>query len=223
MKILLVEDHEKLAENIQEALLREGMNCCWEKDGLSGLIKAQKESFDLIILDLMLPEMDGMTVLSKLKDSGSIIPTLILSARDSVEDKVKGLENGADDYLAKPFSFIELLARIKAIYRRRIVDFDAKLYLANIILNPIDRTVFKDDIKIDLTVKEFSLLEFLMKNPGKALTRTMINEHVWDIDFDTETNLVDVYIKRLREKLNISKDKNLIHSIRGVGYKIVAE
>jgi DNA-binding response OmpR family regulator len=192
-------------------------------DGKTGLDLALDRVHDLIILDIQLPKMDGLSVLNALRKEKVPIPVLLLTVRATIEDKVLGLDAGADDYLTKPFAFQELVARVRALLRRRTEDKQPQLQIADLTLDPARRTVFRGDHKIDLTTREFALLDYFMRNEGRVLTRTMISEHVWDYDFDSETNVIDVYVNYLRKKIDSGRDQKLIHTVRGVGYMMKAE
>ncbi len=223
MRLLVVEDQPKVAAFIVKGLQEEGWTVDLETDGEAGLRAAQSGRYDLIIQDIMLPGIDGFTAIEALRKSGSRCPILALSARDEVEDRIRGLNVGADDYLAKPFAFGELLARVKAILRRGKDNDDGLLHFADIELNPILREVRRGGQKINLTVKEFALLELLMRNPNRVLTRTTIMEKVWEISFDTETNIVEAFIRLLRKKIDADFEPKVIRTVRGVGYRISLE
>ena len=218
MRILVVEDEKKVANFIKQGLEEEGYAVDWAPDGQAGLVLALDGVHDLIILDLNLPKMDGLKVLQEIRKAKIKSPVLLLTIRAMIEDKVLGLDAGADDYLTKPFSFQELLARIRALFRRRSEAEPAMLQLADLTLDPSRRLVRRGNEKIDLSTKEFALLDYFMRNPGRVLTRTMIAEHVWDYDFDTTTNVIDVYVNFLRKKIDADRVVKLIHTIRGVGY-----
>jgi DNA-binding response OmpR family regulator len=174
--------------------------------------------YDLIVLDLMIPKIDGLEVLRKIRSNKNNVPVLVLTARDSVEDIVQGLDSGCDDYLTKPFEFIEFLARIRALLRREKIDKEPILKIADLTLSLVTHKVMRKGKEIELTSKEYALLEYFMRNPNKVLTRTMISEHVWDYHFDSVTNVVDVYVNYLRRKIDKDFQPKLIHTIRGVGY-----
>ncbi len=218
MRILVVEDEKKVANFIKQGLEEEGYAVDWAADGQEGLALALDGVHDLIVLDLNLPKMDGLKVLQELRKAKIKAPVLLLTIRAMIEDKVLGLDAGADDYLTKPFSFQELLARIRALFRRRLEAEPALLQVADLTLDPSRRLVRRGAEKIDLSTKEFALLDYFMRNPGRVLTRTMIAEHVWDYDFDTETNVIDVYVNFLRKKIDADRAVKLIHTVRGVGY-----
>jgi heavy metal response regulator len=218
MRILVVEDEKKVANFIKQGLEEEGYAVDWAADGREGLMLALDAVHDLIVLDLNLPKMDGLQVLQEIRKGKVKAPVLLLTIRAMIEDKVLGLDAGADDYLTKPFSFQELLARIRALLRRRQDAEPALLQVADLTLDPARRLVRRGDEKIDLSTKEFALLDYFMRNPGRVLTRTMIAEHVWDYDFDTATNIIDVYVNFLRKKIDAERAVKLIHTVRGVGY-----
>ena len=220
MRILIVEDDRKVARFLQRGLEEEhyAVDVC--RNGNDALYHAQINEYDVIILDIMLPGRDGITVCRDLRGKGIITPILMLTARDSVEDKVSGLTEGADDYLTKPFSFDELLARLRALMRRD-QDYKTKTLKAGMLeLDPIKRSVTLNGKQIDLTGKEYSLLEYLLRNKGRVVSPTKIIEHVWDMESVGDRNLLNVYINHLREKIDHISDIKLIHTIRGYGYKI---
>ncbi len=223
MKILVVEDEERVAHFIQKGLKEEGHAVDVSYDGEDGEFLAEVNDYDLIILDLMLPKKNGITVCRELRASGDATPVLMLTARDSVEDKVRGLDAGADDYLAKPFAFEELLARVRALLRRQSDSKSPVLKLANLELDPISRRVSRNDKAIRLTTKEYALLEYLLRNQGKVLSRTLIGEHVWDMNFDPESNVIDVYVSHLRSKIDKGFEPSLLHTLRGQGYLLSDE
>jgi len=218
MKILVVEDEERVAHFIQKGLKEEGHAVDVSYDGEDGEFLAEVNDYDLIILDLMLPKKNGLIVCRELRAGGVATPVLMLTARDSVEDKVRGLDAGADDYLAKPFAFEELLARVRALLRRQSDNKSPVLSIADLELDPISRRVSRNETPIRLTTKEYALLEYLLRNPGKVLSRTLIGEHVWDMNFDPESNVIDVYISHLRSKIDKGFDIPLLHTLRGQGY-----
>ncbi|OPY80642.1 MAG: Transcriptional regulatory protein CusR [Syntrophorhabdus sp. PtaU1.Bin058] len=218
MKILVVEDEKKVANFVKKGLLEEGYSVDVVHNGKDGLNFAIDQSYDLIILDIYLPGIDGLTILRKLRDGKVKTPVLLLTVRATIEDKVLGLDSGADDYLTKPFAFEELIARVRALLRRKRDANETVIQVADLILDPVRRTVTRKGQEIALTLKEFSLLEYLMQNAGRVLTRTMIIDHVWNYDFDTETNVIDVYVNYLRKKIDAGHDVKLIHTVRGVGY-----
>ncbi len=218
MRILVVEDEKKVSSFIKKGLEEESYAVDAAFDGEEGLNLATQGNYDLIILDVMLPKMDGLQLLEKLRAKRIPTPVMLLTARDTIEDRVKGLDTGADDYLPKPFAFTELLARVRALLRRASNSRAAVLKVDNLTLDPVSREVKRTGKKIDLTAKEYALLEFFMRNVGKILTRTVISEHVWDMNFDSSTNIVDVYVNHLRNKIELPGEKKLLHTVRGVGY-----
>lgn len=222
MRILIVEDEKKVAAFIKRGLEQESYAVDVVEDGEEGQHYAEINHYDAIILDIMLPKKSGLDVLRDIKAAGVKSPVLLLTARDTVEDRVKGLNIGADDYLTKPFAFEELLARLRVLMRRG-TGGPSVLRFADLSLDPSTRRAKRGDIDIELTVKEYALLEYLLRNPNRVLTRTIIAEHVWDQSFDSETNVVDVYINHLRIKLDKDFPKKLIHTVRGVGYVLKDE
>jgi len=218
MRILIVEDEKKVAGFIKKGFEEETYAVDVAYDGEEGLHMALQNQYDLIVLDLMLPVLDGLEVLSRLRKDRVNSPIILLTAKDSVEDKVKGLNQGADDYLTKPFAFSELLARTRVLLRRGQAETKTLLTIGELTLDLVSHKVNREGEEIELTGKEYSLLEYFMRNPGKVLTRTMIAEHVWDYNFDTFTNVIDVYINHLRKKIDKSYSTKLLHTLRGVGY-----
>jgi heavy metal response regulator len=223
VRILVVEDEKKVASFIKKGLEEEGYAVDVAADGEEGLGLALMRVHDLIVLDIRLPKMDGLRVLQALRHDSVTTPVLLLTVRATIEDKVLGLDAGADDYLTKPFAFQELVARVRALLRRRTEAEPTVLRLGDLRLDPARRTVTRGDEKIDLTPREFALLDYFMRNPGRVLTRTMIAEHVWDYSFDTSTNVIDVYVNYLRKKVDAGREPKLLHTIRGVGYVLKAE
>ena len=224
MHILLVEDDRSTARFIKKGLSEKGYTVEAVFDGEEGLHQATNGSYDLVILDVMLPELNGFEVLKGMRKHGIVTPVLFLTARDDTADVVHGLELGADDYLVKPFSFSELLARIKAVMRRGEKDAaSSRLTVADLALNLLSRTAERGGRVIELSGREFSLLEYMMRNAGQVLTRTMILEQVWGYDFDTASNIIDVHINRLRAKIDRDHEVKLIRTIKGVGYVLKAE
>lgn len=222
MRILVVEDEKKVASFIKRGLEQESYAVDIVSDGEEGEHYAEVNEYDAIILDIMLPKKNGLEVLKDIKARGIKAPVLLLTARDTVEDRVKGLNLGADDYLTKPFAFEELLARVRALMRRGSTGA-AILKFGDLSLDPSTRKAKRADAEVELTVKEYALLEYLLRNPNRVLTRTLIAEHVWDQSFDNETNVVDVYINHLRSKVDNDPSKRLIHTVRGVGYVLKEE
>ena len=222
MRLLVVEDEKKVLRFIKKGLEEEGYAVDSASDGESGLMMGLDGVHDLIILDINLPKRDGLSVLQELRKKKVTTPVLLLTVRTAIEDKVIGLDTGADDYLTKPFAFLELLARVRALLRRQ-TDAEAPLLkVADLTLDPARRLVFRGENKIELTAKEFALLDYFMRNPDRVLTRTMIGDHVWDYDFDPMTNVIDVYVNYLRKKIDTGRDPKLIHTVRGVGYVLKA-
>lgn len=220
MRILVIEDEKKVADFIKRGLKEEGYAVDIASDGEDGYFQAKEISYDLILLDLMLPKLDGLSLCRKLRQENIQTPLIMLTAKDAVKDKVTGLDSGADDYLTKPFSFEELLARIRAVFRKGKSQQPTKLHVADLVLDLVSHKVWRDGEEIILTVKEHALLEYLMRNAGSVITRTMISEHVWDINFDTLTNVIDVYVNYLRNKIDKGRKIKLIHTIRGRGYML---
>jgi DNA-binding response OmpR family regulator len=220
MRLLVVEDERRMANYICQALLEESFAVDCAHDGPSALEYAEACEYDAIVLDLMLPGIDGLTLCRRLRKKGQSTPILILSARDLVEDRVTALDGGADDYLVKPFATEELVARLRALLRRRQGAAPPILRVGDLELNPATRTVKRGGRPIPLTMKEYALLEYLMRRPGVVLTRTMIAEHVWDFTFDLASNVVDVYIKHLRDKINEPGKPKFVQTVRGVGYTV---
>ena len=220
MKILLIEDEKKIASFIKRGLKENNYTVDVAYDGEKGFYLADINTYDLIILDVMLPDKDGISVCRDLRKLKIDTPVLMLTARNEVKDKVSGLDSGADDYLTKPFVFDELLARVRALSRRKRSEKTTTLKVGDLVLDQLTRKVTRAGKEIILTSREYSLLEYLMLNASQVVTRTMISEHVWEDDFDTFTNVINVYVNYLRNKINDGYDKKLISSIRGVGYTI---
>ncbi len=223
MRILVVEDEKKVAGFIKQGLEEEGHAIDVAFDGREGLLMALDGVHDLIILDINLPKLDGLKVLQEFRKNQGKTPVLLLTVRAAIEDKVLGLDTGADDYLTKPFSFQELLARIRALLRRRVEAVPPLIQVADLSLDPARRVVSRGTERIDLSTKEFALLDYFMRNPGRVLTRTMIAEHVWDYDFDSMSNIIDVYVNYLRKKIDTGREPKLIHTVRGAGYVLQVE
>ncbi len=223
MRILLVEDEKKVAEIIERGLKAERFAVDVCHYGRAGWEMASTYEYDLIILDLMLPEMSGTEILEKVRRKNAEVPILILTARDTMSDKVKNFELGADDYLTKPFAFAELLVRVKALLRRGPVNRSSVLRVGDLEIDRLSQSVRRGGRKIELTAKEYSLLEYLATNPGRVFSRTMIIEHVWDQSFQGLTNIVDVYVRHLREKVDDAYPLKLLRTVRGVGYSLSDE
>lgn len=223
MRVLVLEDEVKVGAFIRRALEEESHAVDLCPEGVEGLGYALNRTYDLIILDLMLPGLPGLDILKKIREEKIQTPVLILTARSQVDQKVKGLDSGGDDYLTKPFAIEELLARVRALCRRGTGESRGVLQVDDLILSPATREVTRSGQRIDLTAKEYALLEYLMRNAGRVLTRPMIAEHVWNLDFDTSTNVIDVYVNYLRNKVDRGWDRQLIHTVRGSGYTLKAE
>lgn len=220
MRILIVEDEKKVASFIKKGLEEESYAVDLAYDGEEGLFLAENNDYDLIVLDVMLPKKSGIEVISALRGKRVDIPALMLTAKDSVNDRVAGLDAGCDDYLTKPFAFDELLARIRALLRRGTKEKSAQLKVADLVIDLTTHAVTRSGKDIDLTSKEYALLEYFVRNKGRILTRTNISEHVWDYNFDSFTNVIDVYINYLRNKVDKDFEQKLIHTVRGVGYTL---
>jgi two-component system OmpR family response regulator len=219
VRLLIVEDDERVAGFVAKGLRQEGYAVDHAVNGEDGLHLASTEPYDAAIVDIMLPKLDGIVLIERLRGQKITTPILILSARGSVDDRVKGLQAGGDDYLIKPFAFTELLARIQALIRRAnaIVE-PMQLKEGSLVMDLVRRKVTRQGVEIDLQAKEFALLEYLMRNAGRIVSKTMIMEHVWDYNFDPQTNVVEARVCRLRDKVDRPYDKKLIHTIRGAGY-----
>ncbi|HLP17802.1 MAG TPA: response regulator transcription factor [Bacteroidota bacterium] len=217
-RILLVEDEKKVSAFIKKGLEEE--NYCVETapDGEKGKVMMQASSFDLVIMDILMPKKDGLTVLQEIRSEGDATPVLMITAKGSVEDKVKGLDTGADDYLVKPFAIAELLARVRSLLRRKTSEKATTLTIADLTLDLVSHKARRGARQIDLTAKEYMLLEYFIRNKNTILTRTTISEHIWNYNFDTGTNIIDVYINHLRAKIDAGGENRLLHTIRGVGY-----
>jgi len=220
MRILVIEDEKELAHLIRRGLTEEGYAVDVAYNGEEGESFAESVPYDLIILDIVLPRKDGFLVCSSLRRKGIKTRVLMLTGRDSVADRVKGLDTGADDYLIKPFVFEELTARIRALLRREIASASPAIQVGDIILNTATREVTREDRAIDLNNKEYAILEYLMRNVNMVITRQMIEDHVWNFSLESSSNLVDVYIRRLRSKLDNPGEESLIDTVRGVGYRL---
>ncbi len=224
MKILIVEDEHKAGEYLQKGLIESGYVVDLVHDGVDGLYHATSEEYDLILLDIMLPKLDGWQVLNTLRSSGIHTPVSMLTAKEQVEDRVRGFELGANDYVVKPYAFAELLARVQNVFRHHIaaqvVASPQTLRVADLELDMIKRVATRAGQSMSLTAKEYALLELLMRKTGQVLSRTTIASLVWDMNFDSDTNVIDVAVKRLRSKVDKPFDKPLIHTVRGMGYKL---
>ncbi len=220
--ILVIDDERRIADFVSRGLKEAGYRVETATSGAAAVEKIQANEYDLLVLDLMLPDMDGLELLEKIRDRKDSPPVLILSALGAVDDRVKGLERGADDYLGKPFSFVELLARVRALLRRGKPDPE-RLQVADLVLDCLRRKATRAGEPIDLAPKEFSILEYLVRNRGRPLSRSLIVEHVWDMDYDGLTNIVDVYVRHLRGKVDDPWPQKLIHTVRGVGYMLDTE
>lgn len=221
MKLLVVEDETKTGEYLRQGLIESGFIVDLTNNGLDGYHRAMTEDYDLIILDVMLPDISGWKIIQSLRDAGKETQIIFLTAMGSVEDKVKGLNLGADDYLVKPFSFAELLARIKSLLRRNVPQVSLhQLTIADLVMDLPKRTVTRAGKRIELTNKEFLLLEYFLRYQGEVLPRSLIASQVWDMNFDSDTNVIDVAVRRLRNKIDTPFEPKLIHTIRGMGYKL---
>jgi two-component system copper resistance phosphate regulon response regulator CusR len=217
MRILIVEDEPKMASYLRKGLMEASFTVDVSNDGNDGLFLALHEDYDLIVLDVMLPGLDGFEVLRRLR-AKKRTPVLLLTARDAVEDKVAGLESGADDYLAKPFVYSEFLARIRAVLRRPTQSVDTVLRVGDLEIDLLRRRVRRGNVRIDLTAQEFTLVKLLAERQGEVVTRSVVTSHVWDMNFDSDTNVVEVAVRRLRAKIDNPFDKKLLHTVRGMGY-----
>ncbi len=220
MRVLVVEDEEKMARLLSRGLQESGFSVDVAANGAEAIWLGTENEYDTVVLDIGLPDEDGFVVCRKLRDAGNWAPVLILTARDAVADRVAGLDSGADDYLTKPFAFDELLARIRALIRRGAAERPALLKMGDLTLDPAERRVQRGDVEIPLTSKEFSLLEFLMRHPGEALSRSHIIEHVWNPAYQASSNVVDVYVRHLRKKIDRPFGKRSIETVRGTGYRL---
>ncbi|MBP6820936.1 MAG: response regulator transcription factor [Acidobacteria bacterium] len=218
MRVLVIEDELKMADLIKRGLEEEGLEVETAYDGETGIAAAKSGNHDMIILDLGLPGLDGLEIARELREGGFDMPILVLTAQDSTEMKVKGLDTGADDYLTKPFAFAELLARIRALLRRTNTEDTTKIQAGDLVLNLINRRASRAGNEVQLTNKEFSLLEYFMRHPDEILSRETLSEKVWEETFDTLTNVIDVYINYLRNKIDRNYEPKLIHTVRGIGY-----
>ncbi|HIP40861.1 MAG TPA: response regulator transcription factor [Desulfocapsa sulfexigens] len=224
MRILVVEDDRKIASFLEKGLRESGFSVDVCHDGIEGLSLALTEPYEAAVVDIMLPGLDGLTLIEKIRAKGITMPLLILSARQSVDDRIEGLQRGGDDYMVKPFSFNELLARIQALLRRgRKVTDSGVITVGELQLDPLKREVRRQGEKIDLPAKEYALLDLMMRNPGRVLSKTSILEQIYDYSFDPQTNVIDVLVCRLRNRLDKGYDTKLIHTVRGMGYVLRAE
>lgn len=217
MRILVIEDELKMGDYIRKGLTENGFQVDLVRDGAEGRTRALTDDYDLILLDVMLPGLDGFEVLAAVRAAKSA-PVLMLTAKDEIDDRVRGLQSGADDYLVKPFAFSELLARMHALLRRGRLQEITQYQLAGLHLNLVARKASRDTLRLDLTAKEFALLTLLMRRAGQVISRTVLAEQVWGMNFDSETNVVEVAIRRLRSKIDDPFEKKLLHTVRGMGY-----
>ena len=220
MRILVVEDSRRLAGIIRRGLQEDAYAVDNAYDGEEARYMAETTPFDLIVLDIMLPKKDGVTVCRELRAKGISTPILMLTAKDTIEDKVTGLDSGADDYLVKPFAFIELMARIRALLRREALPKTPKIQVGELSMDVQTREVWRGQRKIELTAKEYAILEYFMRRPNVVVTRTMLGENVWDYEFDGISNIIDVYVRRLRRKIDEDGQGSLIQTLRGAGYRL---
>lgn len=223
MKILIVEDEKKVASFIKRGLEDDGYQVTLSHDGVDGFKRANSGEFDLVVLDCMLPKKDGLAVLKELRDAANLIPVIMLTAKADTSDVVSGLDAGADDYLAKPFAFAELQARVRALIRRSEQDRGAEIRFADMRLDPVNHKVWRGQTEIVLTAKEYNLLSYMVRNSGKVLSRANIADNCWEYPFETFTNIIDVYINYLRKKVDGKFPTKLIHTVRGQGYILKAE
>jgi two-component system OmpR family response regulator len=223
MRVLIVEDHVKMASLIRRGLRKEGMAVDVANDGEEGVARAEATEYDAIILDVMLPGIDGFEVCRRLRGDGVWAPILMLTARDAVKDRIAGLDEGADDYLTKPFSYAELLARLRALVRRGAVERPTELQVGDLRLDPARRQAWRGDTEIPLSAKEFSILETFMRRPGEVLSRFQLLEHAWDYDYENRSNVVDSYIRLLRRKIDRPFGVDSIETVRGAGYRLRQE
>jgi DNA-binding response OmpR family regulator len=220
MRILVVDDDRRLVGIVKRGLLEEAYAVDAAYDGEEGEYLAEVNPYDLVILDIMMPKKDGIEVCRELRTRKVNTPILMLTAKDTVEDRVRGLDAGADDYLVKPFAFSELLARVRALLRREGMTKSPELEVGDLVLNTLTREVRRGQRVIELTTKEYVILEYFMRHPSVVLTRRMLEEHAWDYDFDSLSNLIDVYIRRLRRKIDVGGEKSMIQTVRGAGYRL---
>jgi two-component system OmpR family response regulator len=222
MRLLVVEDSDKLARVLKRGLEKEGYAVDTLGDGrvAQTRLRSRHDEYDLVVLDVMLPGLDGFSICRDLRERGLTVPVLMLTARDTTDDKVTGLDSGADDYLVKPFAFEELLARVRTLLRRPRRALPATLTAGDLVLDPVSRTVRRGAVTLELTVKEFALLELLMRHPGEVLSRERILDHVWDDEYDASSNVIDVHLKNLRRKVDGAGGPGLLETVRGVGYRL---
>ena len=220
MRILVVDDDRRLCGIIKRGLLEEAYAVDVAYDGEEGEALAEINPYDLIILDIMMPRKGGLEVCEALRSKRVNMPILMLTAKDAIEDRVRGLDAGADDYLVKPFGFNELLARVRALLRRESITKSPQLQVGDLVLNSLTREVWRGQRAVELTSKEYVILEYFMRHPNVVITRTMLEEHAWDYDFDSLSNLIDVYIRRLRRKIDDTETGSLIQTVRGAGYRL---
>jgi len=220
MRILVVDDDYRLCNIVKRGLVEEAYAVDIAHDGEEGEYCAEINSYDLIILDVMMPKKDGTSVCRELRAKNINTPILMLTAKDAVDDRVRGLDSGADDYLIKPFTFNEFLARVRALLRREGMTKSPELRVGDLILNTLTREVCRGQKVVELTTKEYVILEYFMRHPNIVVTRTMIEEHAWDYDYDSLSNLIDVYIRRIRRKIDIGREQSIIQTIRGAGYRL---
>jgi len=220
MRILVIEDNHRLSSSLAANLTHEGYSVDAAYDGQKGQDLAELTPYDLIILDILLPEKDGLQVCRDLRRRRIHTPILLLTARDSVDDRIQGLDCGADDYLVKPFAMGELLARLRALLRRQSPYTNGRLEMGDLVVDPVMHTVEREGRPIDLTPKEFALLEYLLYHPNQVVTRELIEQHIWNYDFECESNVIDVYVRRLRRKIDAPFAVKLLTTVRGVGYRL---
>lgn len=218
MRILVVEDDKKVATFVKKGLEEEGHEIIVAHDGNDGLKKMKESKYDLLVTDVMLPKKDGLALVRELREADNHIPVLMLTAKNTTDDIIAGLDAGSDDYITKPFAFEELTARVRSLLRRGSYDRGAHLVFADLVLDPVTHKVTRAGQDIDLTSKEYGLLSYLVRNAGNVLSRKMIADHVWDYEFDSFTNIIDVYVNYLRKKIDRGHDVRLIHTVRGQGY-----
>ncbi len=220
MRVLVVEDERRLAGIIKRGLIEEGYSVDNAYDGEEAQYMAENTQYDAMVLDVMLPRKDGVAVCRDLRSRNINTPILMLTARDALDDRIKGLDSGADDYQTKPFAFSELLARVRALMRREALPKSQKLKVGDLVMDTLSREVWRAERKVDLTTKEYSMLEYFMRHPNMVLTRTMLEENIWDYAFDGVSNIVDVYVRRIRLKLEQKGEPSVIDTVRGAGYRL---